>query len=347
MLALPHMEDFTLKQKLGIVRCVAAALLWLLATAPGPLRAQTAVAKMNNMQNLVCHYSLNRGELSLALLSTSNKTDPRKVYKFREELEVKLEVNTEKSAIVGTSDLKVAVLGDFRASIDRQYKLFRFNIVMDESSSIENADLETARDIIERFLTKIPVSYEIQLIRFASQVQVATGFSNDLETFLSALNAPRLSGGTTFYDSFDQAIKELRLAGDDVPLRFTIAFTDGADTASTRFSSFDDFRHQVQLNTEQDQVFMFIAGIGTDGEIQHDLLKRVPGKMGLYHKLVDIPELEKLFETVANALDKTYIVRIPIVASHQGSKMVYILRRDEYGKHETIQDVPLPASCIP
>ncbi len=306
-------------------------------------------AKLSDMKNLVCYYSPELGELSLALLSMTNNTHPRHNYSFRSELEVKLEIDQETSAIIDNNSLKVAVLGDYRSISDRKYTLFRFNIVIDESTSIEDVDLSRTRGVIESFLGKIPVTFEIQVIRFSDQVLTATGFTKDMATFLAALNAPRLRGGTAFYDAFDQGMKELMHApGTEVPLSFTIAFTDGEDTSSSRFPDFESFKSAMQMQAEREQVFMFIAGIGSDGNIQHELLDQVPGRKGFYYPLPDVSRIEELFEAVANALDRTYIVRIPIVSSHQGTKTVYILQRNATGSgHSVIQDVPLPASCIP
>jgi hypothetical protein len=330
-----------------LTRC-AAALLIVFGLTCEPAAGQAS--KMSNMQNLVCHYSPEQGELSLALLALGTATHPRQSYAFRDELEVKLEIDADKSVIIDRASLKVAVLGDYRSAVDRKYTLFRFNIIMDESGSIQMADLDAARKTIQRFLEKIPVTFEVQLVRFTNQVSVATGFTNNLTTFLAALNAPRLEGDTAFYDAFDQGMKELiHAAGTSVPLRFMIAFTDGADNASTRFADFADFKQKIQLQAEREQVFMFIAGIGTgngtESGIQHHLLEQIPGKMGIYYPLQKVPDVDQLFEQVANALDRTYIVRIPIVSSHRGTKTVYILRRKSSGGHDVVQDIPLPPSC--
>ncbi len=322
----------------------------LLAARPlaaRPLAAQAPAAQqaqMLKMQRLACYYSADRSELALALMSVSQETDPTRNYGFREELEVKLETSQEMSTIVGNGDLKVAVLGDLVREVDRQYTLFRFNIVIDESCSIDDASLQAARRIIERFLSRIPVCYQAQVIRFSNVPQVVTGFINDPDALISAIKSQRIAGGTAFYDAIDQALTELKQSEGDVPLRFTIAFTDGEDTSSKRFASFDDFRRKINMVTEREQIPLFLAGIGA---VNHSLLSQTAGDMGLYMPLAKLPDIDKLFDTVANALEKTYIIRIPISSAHQGLKTAYILKRRPNGRHETIQDVPIPDGCTP
>ncbi len=301
--------------------------------------------QMKNFQHLVCNYSESTGELSLALLSISNKTDPIKASNLQESLEVKLEVDGERSSFVEAQHLKVAILGQFRAEMDRRYTLFRFNLVIDESTSIQTPHLMEARRIIDSFFRRIPVVYEAQIIRFSSQVTPPSLFTNDLESLRLALGPgqDRLSGGTDFYNALGRAVRELS-AYDDLPLQFTVAFTDGADTSG---QDFETVKRSLQQATEHEQIFLFIAGIGTDGEIRHDLLGQLPGKMGLYYELPEVGDVDQVFDRVAQMLDKTYILRIPTVSSHAGAKKVYILRKKSVGGHETIQDIVLPPRCVP
>ncbi len=318
------------------------ALLLPMVLAVHPLAAQKP--KMLNMQYLACYYSPGLGELELAMYSMSQQTDPKLNFGFRRELEIELET-AEGKTLIRNGDLKVAVIGDLVRDIDRKYKLFRFNIVVDESSSINDSSLMKAREIIAQFLRRIPVCYEAQVIRFSSTPQVATGFTNDPDVLISALNEPRFCGGTAFYDAIDQALTELKQASGEIPLNFTIAFTDGADTSSDRFSNFNAFQLKISSVTEREQIPIFLAGIG-DG-INHTLLGEVAGKMGLYMPLDGVPDVGQLFDAVANVIEKTYIIRIPMSSTHRDIKTVYILRRKSSGSHETIQDVPLPAVCSP
>ncbi len=300
---------------------------------------------MFNMQRLACHYSPDRGELILAMMSMSEQTHPKDNFQFRYELEVLLEVNAERKSLVENGDLRIAVIGDMVREVDRRHTLFRFNLVMDESGSIDNQSLEGARKIITNFFERIPVSYQAQIIRFTDSPQVLTPFTNDRDVLLAALNQPRASGGTAFYDAMDQALTELKQAEGTVPLQFTVGFTDGQDTTSQRFTNFDDFKRKVHMVTRNEQMPIFLAGIGEG--VNHKLLKEVTGSFGFYVPLKSIDEIENLFEIVANSIEKTYIISIPISSTHQGLQTVYIKRRKSNGKHETIQDVPLSPQCVP
>ena len=327
----------------------ASAAIGLLMCASFLCNVQPASAQLRNFQHLVCSYSPNSSELALALLSTSNKTDPTKAPDLASSIEVQLELGGERSAVVEAKHLKTAVLGDFRAEVDRKYTLFRFNLVIDESGSIETQDLLGARRIIDGFLRRIPVVYEAQIIRFATSVAPPSTFSNDLDALRQALGqgTSRLTGGTDFYNAMDRAVRELSAANSmqKLPLQFTIAFTDGADTSGRDFAS---FQRALQQTIGHEQIFLFIAGIGTEGAIQHGQLSQLPGSMGFYYELSKVPDVEKLFDTVAQMLEKTYIVRIPTVSSHSGANKLYILRNKGYGSsRETLQDIVLPPRCVP
>ncbi|MDY7091455.1 MAG: vWA domain-containing protein [Acidobacteriota bacterium] len=324
--------------------------LLVVATFPclgGPAEAQTAHLK--NFQHLVCNYSLNTGELTVALLSTSAKTDPAQEPGLASSIEVQLELDGEPLPIIEAKHLKTAVLGTFRAEADRKYRLFRFNLVIDESTSIETPELIEARRIIDKFLRRIPVVYEAQIIRFSTSVQPPSAFTNDVDALRQALGQgnDRLIGGTDFYNAMERALRELTSAnrGETLPLQFTIAFTDGADTSGREF---EPFKRSLQQMVDHEQIFLFIAGIGGEGEIQHDQLRQLPGSRGIYYELSKVPEVDQVFDAIAQMLDKTYVLRIPTVSSHKGANKLYIVRKKATGGgRETIQDIHLPPRCVP
>ncbi len=322
---------------------------FLLAVVGAVIVAWAATAQqatMLNMQLLACHHSSGRSELTLALMSMSEQTDPASNFGFRDELEVMLEVNPESRTLVENRDLVIAVIGDLVRDVDRQYTLFRFVIVMDESGSIDDASLIDARQKIAQFFARIPVAYQAQIMRFANQSEALTPFTNDPSRLSAALGQPRISGGTAFYDALDQAYTELRQAEPEVPLSFVVAFTDGEDTASRRFSGgFPEFLRKIETVAHRDQMPLFLAGIGAD--LNHQLLAKLAGKTGIYVALDEVRDIDRLFETVANAIERTYVVRVPLSSRHQGLRQIYIKRRKPNGKHDTVQDVPLPASCVP
>ncbi len=318
--------------------------VWALAAAAlSPLEAQQAT--MMNMQRLACHYSTSEGRLTLAMMSMSERTHPTRSFSFRNELDVLLETGDERRTLIHNGDLIVVVIGDMVLEDHGKHKLFRFNLVMDESGSIDDRSLMDARGKISKFFNRIPVSYRAQIIRFSNVPEVLTPFTNDRRVLLGALNQPRATGGTAFYDAIDQALTELRQSGADVPLQFTVAFTDGQDTSSTRFGSFEDFKRKVHMVTQREQMPIFLAGIGE--EVDHELLSALAGNMGFYMPLKELPDIDRLFEAVASAIEKTYIIRIPISSNYRDVRTIYLKRRTGSGNHETVQDIPLPPRCIP
>lgn len=327
---------------------LAVTLLCLWCASPqahAQAPANSSQSQFGNFQHLVCNYSTESGELSLALLSTSTQTDPKRVPDLKNKIAIKLEIDAERSEVVPAEELKVAVLGDYRAKADRKYRLFAFDLVIDESNSIETPDLLKARSVIEGFLRRIPVVYEAQIVRFTDQVATPGVFTNDVEELRRALGPgeSRLRGGTSFYAALERAVREL--SANEQPLRFIVAFTDGADTSNR---SFNEFKRSLQQTIQHEQIFLFIAGIGTEGGIKHDELRQLPGSMGVYFQLDQVPDVDQVFDQVAQILDKTYIVRIPVLSSHRGAKKVYVLRDRGYqGSHKTLQDIVLPARCVP
>lgn len=323
------------------------AVGWLLAIlglcSPAFVEAQQPT--MFNMQLLACHFSPDRSELTLALMSMSEQTHPTKSFGFRDELEVVLEMGEESRTLVENGDLVVAVIGDLMREIDRQHTLVRFAIVMDESGSIDDASLLVARQVVDRFLNRIPKAYEAQILRFANGVEALTPFTNDPQQLNAALGQPRIEGGTAFYDAVDQAYTELRQAEPEVPLSFVVAFTDGEDTASQRFSDFSAFKSKIENVSHRDQMPLFLAGIGSD--LNHQIMGQLAGETGVYVPLGEVGDLDRLFEVVANAIELTYVVRVPVSSKHSGLSQVFVKRRRANGNHDTVQDVPLPAACIP
>ena len=341
-----HSEPAVRRRAPRLLSVLISVALIIVGSGIADAQTSSGGSQMKNFQHLVCNYSESTGELALALLSISKKTDPVKASSLQGALEVKLEVDGERSSIIKAEHLKVAILGQFRAEVDRKYTLFRFNLVIDESTSIQTPDLMEARRIIDGFFRRIPVVYEAQVIRFSSQMAPPSVFTNDVESLRLALGPgqSRMSGGTDFYNALGRAVRELS-AYDDLPLQFTVAFTDGADTSG---QDFETFKRSLQQAIQHEQIFLFIAGIGTDGEIKHDLMRQLPGNMGLYHELPEVSDVDQVFDRVAQMLDKTYILRIPTVSSHAGAKKVYILRKKSSGGgHETIQDSTLPARGVP
>lgn len=319
-----------------------AGALPLAAQAPDGLMTSMQT-QMFKMQPLACHVFPD--ELVLALVSVSNETHPKLSYGFRDQLEVRFELDEKEAVVVPNRDLTVVVLGDLTLEEHREHALFRFNIVMDESGSIENEALTEIRGIVSRFLKRIPVAFQAQVIRF-THVGQATPFTNDPDVLIRALQEPRLfSGGTAFYDALDQALTELRRAGDDPPLRFTIAFTDGQDNQSRRFRTLSDIQSRVDSVFQTDQIPIFLGGIGSD--LNHQLLATLAAGRGLYMKVEKPDEIERLFEAVRSTLEKTYLIRIPLTTGLRGVRKVYIVKSRGHARYQTIQDVPLPDSCIP
>lgn len=313
-------------------RALTAAIVSL--TMSLPLLAQAAT----KLQLLGYHYAKARNELTLGLFSLSEKTNPQILENRR--IKVRLVSGGGQQFDVPTEDLKFAYPGEYLRP-EHRLTLLRFNILIDESNSIADGDLQQVRNTVAAFLEKLPPNYEAQIIRFSSELAVSP-FMTEAAQIKSVLRAPRLAGKTALFDALDRAALELSQSADNVAFKFCIAFTDGKENASSLYKDADTFRTHWNAVAERKMIFLALAGVGDDVD-SVGLRKLTEGAPIPYMKLANLKELKQLFETVLGLIKNSYTVTIPLSTEFQKLKKVFIMRIADrnYDRAETLQEIDI------
>jgi len=250
------------------------------------------------------------------------------------DVQVTLETKSGKKKRISSNDLIVINLGDMYFKKAAQYRLFRFNLVVDNSSSIDDANLRLVKDTLATFIRKLPLSLEAQIIRFSNNIK-KSGFTNDKNQLISWINEPYERGGTALYDAIAAGVDELKFSDDDIPFKFSIVLTDGKDTASRRYTDANFFKSKIVSNTTDLSMPLFIVGV-TNG-VNEPLLKEI-SKFGFYRHAKDFPDVNEVFNFFEKIIKDTYIIKIPGVSSFSELKKIYLGQQLSGKNVRTIQD---------
>jgi len=127
------------------------------------------------------------------------------------DVQITLETKSGEKKRISSNDLIVINLGDMYFKKAAQYRLFRFNLVIDNSSSIDEANLRLVKDTLATFIRRLPLSLEAQIIRFSNNIKKSKW-----------INEPYERGGTALYDAIAAGVDELKYSDDDIPFKFSI-----------------------------------------------------------------------------------------------------------------------------
>jgi hypothetical protein len=320
-------------QKQNFWKYCAVAVLFLILAAGlfGTLPQQTM--KMN-FQKLVIYYSRSTNEYYLAAFSTDESTRPGKLDTMN--VHVILETNDGQKTTIDNGDLKISCLGNmYNKVIGEKNTLFRFNLVIDNSGSIDKDSFKYVQNSLKRFIELIPLVFEAQVIHFAQKVQVVPGFTKDKQELIAVIDKPMLRGNTALFDAVDDGINQLISGGDEVPLRFSVVLTDGKDTASKKNPKPKVFKEKIVQLCRQNNIALFIIGI-TDN-VDSKLMKEMT-MYGFYQHIKDFPDIDTAFDSILNVIKDTYIIKIPAVEDFARLKKIYLVKQTPGGNQETIQD---------
>lgn len=318
--------------KKTIVKCLA--VLFLLNWIAGIAESASRKPMMMNFQKIVLYHSKKTGEYYLAAVATDDKVRLGNLDTMN--VHVILEYNEGNKKEINNEDLKIACLGNmYNKVIGQKTTLFRFNLIIDNSGSIDPQSLNYVQKSLTKFIDLVPLVFDAQVIRFSSGVQLKTPFSKDKEVLKEAVNRALPQGGTTLYDAIDEGVMELKSLGDDVPLRFAVILTDGMDTASQRNRNVALFKQKIINECRQNYIPLFIVGV-TD-KVNSQLMKEIAG-FGFYQHIKNFPDIDKAFDVILNLIKDTYVFKIPAVGNFANLKTIYLVKKTRGGNNETIQD---------
>jgi len=313
------------------VRTVVVCLMSVLCLASVNAYAQQQ-GLYQNFQRLGAYYSLHFNQYWLVVYPLIDKYKPSNF--DMNNVQVTLEEKSGKKIPISSDDLNIINLGDMYFKNAAQYRLFRFNLVIDNSGSISNADLKLVQDALSNFIRRLPLSFEAQIIRFSTHVK-KSGFTNDKNQLISWIKEPYEREMTALYDAIATGVDELKYSGDDIPFKFSIVLTDGKDTDSKRYTDANFFQQKIVKDTADLNIPLLVVGV--TNAVDEPLLKNI-SQFGFYRHAKGFPEVDEAFDFFEKIIRDIYVIRIPGVSSLSKLNKIYLGEEAGSGTPTTIQD---------
>ena len=312
------------------------AILFLLVIVSGIVFPQQPRKQMHmNFQKAVLYHSKSTSEYYLTVLATDDKTRQCRLDLLNTHIILEMKNGEKKN--IDNEDLKISCLGNmYNKVIGQKHTLFRFNLIIDNSSSIDTQSLSYVQDALKKFLEAVPLVFEAQVIKFSHGVQAKTDFTKDVTELINVINHPHPQGSTALFDSMDLGIQELVAKGDDVPLRFSVVFTDGRNNASPNNPDPIAFKSKIVEKCKKNLIPLFIVGVtkGVDGPLMNEM-----AQFGMYQHKDNFPEIDQAFKVILEYIKDTYVFKIPAIGNFSNLKTIYIVRKTAAGNYDTIQDI--------
>jgi len=303
-----------------------------------PFSAYARTAGYYNFQMIGFYYSQKNNEYIIVAHSTDMKTS--RLSLDRDNVHVLFETKDGKrSNLIERNDITIVSIGDFIYKGAEKHTLFRFNMVIDNSGSIDDRSVGDIETILTTFMQKIPLAFESQIIKFSETIQSKSGFIKDKNKLIGHITKRYDRGKTALHDAIALGLNELKATSDDVYFKFMVVFTDGCDTSSQKYKDPGFFINKVQNDCRKNNIPIFIVGV-TDN-VNQALLKAITQNIGLYEHVnaLNPIDLNKAFDTIANLISDTFIFKIPAVGpAFDDLQVIYLVRKKLSGKTETIQD---------
>jgi len=296
------------------------------------MHVMAAPAQFMAFQKLALYYNDTENKYYLAVHSIDDSTELKNL--DVDNLHIKLKTKDGSEIDIERKDIIVIPLGDMYAKMDAQYTFFQFNLVIDTSASIGNSDLKLVEQILARFVDRLPAPFKAQIIKFSSKISKSP-FTKDKNQLKQWIAQPYEREYTALHDAIGMAVEELKYAGQKVPLKFSVIFTDGEDTASERYKDESYFRNHIISLTSDNAIPLFIVGVGG---VNVNLLRSI-SRFGHFEHVQNVPDVDKFFDFVEEMINGTYIFKIPAVSKLDNLKMIYIMKKRSSGKFTTIQDI--------
>jgi hypothetical protein len=289
-----------------------------------------------NFQKLLFYHSLNTNEYYLVAVATDDATRPGNLDTMN--VHIRIEMINGESILIDNDDLIIGCLGlMYNQVIGRKATLFRFNLLIDNSGSIDKLSYMYVQQTLTRFIELIPLVFEAQIIMFAESIQLKTKFTKDKELLIDAIKRPLPRGSATaLFDAISMGVNELKHEKDDIPLRFVLILTDGKNNASVYNPDSHAFKNKIINECREHNILLFIVGV-TDS-VNSQLLNDI-AQFGFYRHIKSFADIDKAFQMILNIIKDTYVFKIPAIGNYQNIKTLYIVKKISGGRFETIQDI--------
>jgi tight adherence protein B len=176
-------------------------------------------------------------------------------------------------------------------------------LTIDASGSMAGAPLDAAKAAAQDFVTQMRPSDRIALVTFADEVQVLSGFTNNVEELNARIESIEANGETAFNDAVIRSVELFEAASARDLLPNIIVLTDGEDTVSTA-----SLEEAVSAVGESDaRVF----GVALDSEdFNPDPVAQIAAAGdGLFLSTPDPEQLSALYEEISREISNTLVAR--------------------------------------
>ncbi len=201
-----------------------------------------------------------------------------------------VELNGEESA---------GVIATVKSSYETQAGVV---LLIDTSGSMAGRPIADAKLAISNFIGEIGRGTRVALVRFSSEVRVASGFTADRGRILDEVSALKATGETALYDGVVHAAKMMEARPPEQ--RNIVLLTDGADTVSKSTLS----RALVAARRADVRIFgVALKSEDFSGRSIEALTAKTDGRL---LQTTDSSELSGLFEDLARTLVTGYSVSV-------------------------------------
>jgi hypothetical protein len=310
----------------------AFALAAALAVVPvGATRAQ----QFNNYQQLGCYYHAAEKRLWIAAVGLTPKALDKDTYDDP-GFQIIYRIGNQDLPLEG-KDAVVNVMKDFDFKGAEKYKLVKYSLAVDYSGSI-GSSREQVINFIDKFLGKLPLALEGQLIRFSDNVEKFPFTTNKSELQLQ-LRQPIQYGSTALNDAFMEAATSLVREGSNTPVRILVMFTDGFDNSSKTYRDRQSFIATFTSLAVQEKLIVLVIGVTNeqDTDLLNAVTDRSKGIAGYYAPVPAFDKLGGAFDQFANMMRNIVLFRLPKLGPDKGSAVISIVMRSKAGSATTLQ----------
>lgn len=203
-------------------------------------------------------------------------------------------------------------------------------ITMDYSGSMSNTDVMHMEEGVTQYINSLGENDKVQIIKFASYVEVMNEFTSDKDILLRAVSEPFNRGMTAFYDGVYLGlnnIDEFMIENPEhTPL--VIAFTDGHDNySSTRLEALMDFSKELQIP-------VYTVGLG---RVDSDILSSIASETGGFFQYTEsAQDISNLFEIINEHVDNLYKINVAVRKRPVASVdlIVHVFYENANGMHQ-------------
>ena len=225
----------------------------------------------------------------------------------REDGRITFDIATPGGPLLTGGDLTVELNGEESAGVIATVKSSYETqagvvLLIDTSGSMAGRPIADAKLAISNFIGEIGRGTRVALVRFSSEVRVASGFTADRGRILDEVSALKATGETALYDGVVHAAKMMEARPPEQ--RNIVLLTDGADTVSKSTLS----RALVAARRADARIFgVALKSEDFSGRSIEALTAKTDGRL---LQTTDSSELSGLFEDLARTLVTGYSVSV-------------------------------------